>query len=448
MTQSNLVQFTSHSGVRKYASNTFWLLIENIFRIISGLLVGIWVTRYLGPEKYGVISYIIAFVTIFGTLAKVGLDSIIVRNILNFPEKRAQYLGTSFWLKMAGSLLTIATVSVVVYMSSIPNFVRYYVILISSGLIFQSFEVIDFYYQSQVKSKYISISKIIQLTITSLLKLYLIYIHADLALFIWVYLVEQIILGLMLHITYTLQKHASFYNKFDLDIAKSLLIESWPVVLVGIAITLQSKIDQLIIGSKLGVQNLGYFALAVGFIEILSFVPIAMNSSISPAIINAKKRSDTEYKNRLQNYYSVMFFLSLLVGLPIFIFGKYITVILYGADFAPAGTLFSFLALRVLFANMGVARYQFIVNEKLFKFNLVNTFFGALVSVLMNIYLIPIYGAVGAIIASYCSFFVSTFLIDSIYKKTRSNVVSMLKGMLKFYTIFWIGNLYKSSKIV
>ncbi|MBP9669846.1 flippase [Candidatus Woesebacteria bacterium] len=441
------MQFTSHSGVRKYASNTLWLLIENILRIISGLLVGIWVTRYLGPEKYGVISYIIAFVTIFGTLAKVGLDSIIVRNILNFPEKRAQYLGTSFWLKMAGSLLTIATVSVAVYMSSIPNFVRYYVILISSGLIFQSFEVIDFYYQSQVKSKYVSICKIIQLSITSLLKLYLIYIHADLALFIWVYLVEQIILGLMLHITYTLQKHASFYSKFDMDIAKSLLIESWPVVLVGIAITLQSKIDQLIIGSKLGVQNLGYFALAVGFIEILSFVPIAMNSSISPAIINAKKRSVTEYKNRLQNYYSVMFFLSLLVGLPIFIFGKYITVFLYGADFAPAGTLFSFLALRVFFANMGVARYQFIVNEKLFKFNLVNTFFGALVSVLVNIYLIPIYGAVGAIIASYCSFFVSTFLIDSIYKKTRSNVVSMLKGMFKFYTIFWIGNLYKSSKI-
>ncbi len=425
-----------HEGVRRYAANTLWMLVENILRLVYGILVGVWVTRFLGPEQYGVISYALAFVAIFGTAAKVGLDSIVIRDLVNHPEKKAEYMGTAFWLKLIGGLISFGIITFVAYLSPNSTSTNLYILVISAGLIFQSYEVIDFYYQSQVKSKYVSISKIIQLVISAIIKLYLIKIQANIIYFVFTYLLEQVVLSLMLYITYNSQKHSRFYKYFNTDIAKILLSESWPVIIVGIAITIQSKIDQVILGSFLGSENLGFYALAISFIEIISFIPIIINSSITPAIINAKKRSQIEYTKRLQTYYSVMFILSVLIGLPIMLFGQNITIFLYGSKFASAGIILSFLSLRIFFANMGVARSQYIVNEKLLKFNLLTTALGASVSIILNFYLIPIYGVVGAIVASYLSFFVSTFLIDIFYQKARTNLVIMLRGIVYSYQIF------------
>lgn len=430
------MQILKHEGIRRYASNTLWLFAENVLRLISGVLIGVWVTRYLGPEKYGIISYALAFVAIFSTVAKVGLDSIVIRDLVNHPEKKTLYLGTAFWLKFIGGIFTFLLITAISYLSSNSSTNNLYILIITAGLLFQSYEVIDFYYQSQVKSKYVSICKIIQLVLSGAVKLYLIYIQADIIYFVLTYLLEQVSLAILLYLAYHSQRHEPFYSKFNVKIAQQLILESWPVIVIGIAITIQSKLDQVILGSMLGSVPLGYYALAISFIEIISFIPLIINSSVTPAIINARKRSTQEYLNRLQNYYSVMFVLSVVIGLPILLLGRSVTVFIYGSQFMSAGIIFSYLALRIFFANMGVARSQFIVNEKLLKFNLLTTILGAAVSISMNFYLIPIYGVVGAIIASYLSFFVSTFLIDLFYQKTRANLLLMLKGILNSYQIF------------
>ncbi len=437
------MQLFQHEGVRRYASNTLWLLAENVIRLITGVLIGVWVTRFLGPEKYGIISYAIAFVAIFSSIAKVGLDSIIVRELVNHEEKKAELLGTAFWLKMIGGIITFTLIAIISYLTPHNGVNNLYILIISAGVLLQSFEVIDFYYQSQVKSKYVSICKIIQTLLSSVVKLYLIFIQADLVYFALTYLLDYVFLSILLYLTYMLQKHENFYKKFNFEIAKQLILESWPVIIVGIAITVQGKLDQVILGKMMGSIPLGYYALAIGLIEIISFIPMILNSSIAPAIINAKKRSSEEYGMRMQNYYSLMFILSVLVGLPLYFFGQKITILLYGNEFSPAGVLLSLMALRIFFANMGVARSQYILNEKLFKYNLINTILGAIVSIVLNIYLVPIYGPLGAIYASYCSFFASTFALDLIYKGTRSNILNMMKGILKFYSIFTYMKVYK-----
>ena len=47
---------------RKYFANTSWLLGERILRMVISLFVGIYVARYLGPERYGLLSYSVSFV--------------------------------------------------------------------------------------------------------------------------------------------------------------------------------------------------------------------------------------------------------------------------------------------------------------------------------------------------------------------------------------------------
>ena len=65
-------------GVRKVAGNTFWLLADRVVRLGVGLLVGVWVARYLGPERFGQFSYVVAFVTLLGTAVAAGTDGVVI----------------------------------------------------------------------------------------------------------------------------------------------------------------------------------------------------------------------------------------------------------------------------------------------------------------------------------------------------------------------------------
>jgi O-antigen/teichoic acid export membrane protein len=116
---SYLSRLMSHPGVRRYGINTAWLFTEQVLRLIAGFLVGVWVARYLGPEKFGLFSYALAFVSIFQGIAKLGLDGIVVRDLVQEPEKRDVYLGTSFWLKLLGGIITFLIITIILVIQSL-----------------------------------------------------------------------------------------------------------------------------------------------------------------------------------------------------------------------------------------------------------------------------------------------------------------------------------------
>lgn len=74
----NVSRFTLHPGFRRYFVNTSWLFAEKILRMVVGLIVGVWVARYLGPERYGLLNYAMSFVGLFSAIATLGLDGIVV----------------------------------------------------------------------------------------------------------------------------------------------------------------------------------------------------------------------------------------------------------------------------------------------------------------------------------------------------------------------------------
>ena len=72
----------SHQGFKRYFANTSWLFAEKVLRVVIGLFIGVWVARYLGPEKYGLLSYAQSFVGLFTAIATLGLDGIVVRELV------------------------------------------------------------------------------------------------------------------------------------------------------------------------------------------------------------------------------------------------------------------------------------------------------------------------------------------------------------------------------
>ncbi|MFN4216334.1 MAG: oligosaccharide flippase family protein, partial [Brevinematales bacterium] len=89
----------------RVVENIGWLSLDKVLRMGVGLFVGVWVARYLGPTQYGLWNFAIAFTSLFGAFATFGIDEIVVRELVKTPEKTGVFLGTAFFLRVAGSFI-------------------------------------------------------------------------------------------------------------------------------------------------------------------------------------------------------------------------------------------------------------------------------------------------------------------------------------------------------
>ncbi len=411
---------------------------EQVLRIVAGLLVGIYVARYLGPELYGVYSYVLAFVALFGAIARLGLDGIVIRDLVNHPEQRDVYLGTVFWLKLIGALLTLGLLAIAVQFTGNDATTNLYVFIIAGGLIFQSFDVVDFHFQSKVLSKYVTICKLVQLALSSVLKLYFIFIQADLFWFVLVSLIDQISLALFLAFAYWRQKIGSFFGCFNFGTAKAMLRNSWPLILSGIAGTLYVRIDQIMIKEMLGEREVGLYSAAVRISEAWYFVPVVITASLFPAIVNAKKISQTLYHQRLQRSCTLMTWLAIAVALLTTFSADSVVSLLYGYHYQGTGSVLAIHIWGAVFVFLGVSSGVFFtVEENYTKKLFYRTALGAVSNVLFNLVLIPRYGINGAAMATVLSQCIVYFLYDLFDTGIRNLLIIKTKALFPFYYFFW-----------
>jgi O-antigen/teichoic acid export membrane protein len=425
-----------HPFFMKYFKNTSWLFAEKLLRMVVGFFVGVWVARYLGPKQYGLFSYAQSFVGLFSALATVGLDGIIVRELVKDEKKRDALLGTSFVLKLIGAVLVLLVLFVAINFSSNDAYTNILVFIIASATIFQSFNVIDFYFQSKILSKFVVYSNIISLLVSSLVKIFLILYEAPLLAFALTILFDSLVLSLGYIYFYSRNDLSVKRWRFHMPLALDLLKDSWPAVFSSMVLMLQARIDQVMLKEMLGSTEVGYYSIALRLIEAFAFLTLLVKISYSPAIIEAKNGPPKLYEKRLLFLYRLNFSMFLLVGIPVFFFADSIVSFLLGSEYHSSGLLLSLMAIRLFFANMGTARSVYILTENLFKFSLVTTAIGTAVNIALNYFWITRYGSKGAIFATIVSFAVTIFVFDFFYKKTRVNAYLMIKGIFSFFKIF------------
>ena len=397
-------------------------------RMLAGLLVGIWVARYLGPARFGLFSYAVAFAALFSSIAKLGLDSIMVRDLVREPAQRDIYMGTAFWLKLAGSLAMLGVIGIALQLTTSDSTTRLYIFIIASGAIFQPFEVVDFYFQSKVLSKFVSICKLIQLTISSLIKIFLIYIDSGLFWFVIVSLIDQITLAATLYLAYRYQKIGMYFKHFNRHVAKKLLIDSWPLVLSGLAVMIYMRTDQIMIKEMLGEKEVGLYSAATRISEIWYFVPILITNSIFPAILNVKKDSP-KYLFRLRVLFSVLVWIGILVAAITAFIYDWLIIFLYGQDYQQAGQVLMIHIWGGIFVALGAASGSWFVSENLQRYALYRTLLGASVNIALNFALIPKYGILGAAIGTVVAQSVAALFFDILTAKTRVLFFTKLKSI-------------------
>ncbi len=419
-------------ALKKYFKNTGLLMIGRIGSLAIKMVTTVFVANYLLPERNGVLNLSIAYVFLFAALAGLGLDSFIVKELHQFPKKRDSILGTSFLLKFFAGLICIPLIFISWQVFPLSDIKYAFILILSFTGLFQSFTVVDAYFQSEVQSKYIMQVQIIGNIISALIKFSLVFVFkVELIYFVYAYSFDILLLSLGYILMYNRKGRNIFNWNYDKELAKKLLQLSWPLIISGIMVSIYMKIDTImlkeILGDDIGTKASGSYATVVMFSEALNFIPVVIVSSLFPAILNAKRDDPQRYQKRLQNLFDLMVWLSLAFAIFIALASPYI----YSAfkpEYAAAAPVLTMHVWGSLFVFLGVASGQFLIAENLNKLTFIRTGFGAIVNIALNLLLIPKMGMMGTAIATVVAYFSATFLIIFI-PKTRPQGIMMLKSL-------------------
>ena len=414
----------------KIISNIGWLFADRILRMGVGLIVTAWIARYLQPQQFGLFNYATAFVSLFGVLATLGLEQIVVRDMVRNSSCKDETLGTAFVLKLLGGVVTLGVTTGTIFLLRPDDQVTHWLVAITAaGTIFDAFNTIDFWFQLQVKSKYTVIAKNTAFILVTCLRIALLQMEAPLIAFAWALLAENALGSVCLAIAYKVKGQSILAWRASLQRAKTLLKESWPLILSGLAIMVYLRIDQIMLGQLADDEAVGIYSAATRISELWYYIPIAIVTSVTPSIVEAKKISETLYYNKLQKLFNIMAVLAYLIALPMTFLSKYLVVLIFGQNYIASGSVLAIHIWAALFVFFGWSKGIWIVSEGLTMFSLVATTSGALMNILLNFFLLPIYRETGAAIATVISYAFVDYFMCMIYPPAQKIGWVMTKAL-------------------
>jgi O-antigen/teichoic acid export membrane protein len=425
-----VIRAVNHEGLKFYGANTSWLFSEKIFRMAVGFTVGIYVARQLGPKQYGLLNYAIAFVGIFSIIASFGLDSIVVRELVKYPEKRDKILGSTLAMKFAGFIFMLTVIWITLHFTSNNHSTDLLIIIIAAGYLFQIFQTIEFYFQSKVLSKYVAISQIISWGLVSIGRAFCAWKAYPLVYFAGLEAANMCLMNLGYLFFYTIKINHPFRWRFDSDICRNLLKHSWPVLLSCAAGTIYMRIDQVMIKSMLGDTANGYYSVAAKLSEIWYFFPVIIGSTLLPAVVRSKKVSETHYMNRLQKYYIFMIWASIFICLGMNLISYHLVTILYGKAYTPAVLALVIYMWQLVVMSAMIPFGNWMIAENLQVYSIVFSVFGAIINVVLNFFLIKKIGINGAAIATVAAPLSSFIITGFLHKEMRRQLFMVLKAFL------------------
>lgn len=416
--------------MRKIVSNMGWLFADRFLRMGMGLLVGAWVARYLKPDGFGLLSYVGAFVVLFGAISGLGLDQIVVRDMVRNPSGKNEIIGTTFVLRIFGGIVTLLVTTTTVFLVNPGEELTLWLAgIMAAGTIFNAFNAIEFWFQSQVDSKYTVVAKNTAFFLAASIRIVLIEIKAPLIAFAWATLAETILGAVGVAIAYQVKGQRIKEWRVSWLRAKILLKESWSLIISGIAIMVYVRIDQIMLGILMDHKAVGLYSVAVKLSDLWSFIAGAMVNSVTPSIVAAKDRSETIYYSKLQKLFNMMALITFAIAIPMSLFSKPLVILIYGQDYAPASEALSIYIWSGVFGFFGWAKTIWIITESRTTFALITTCCGAVMNVVMNFWLIPIYGGSGAAIATVVSFAFTDYVTCFIYPPARPLAWVMTKAL-------------------
>lgn len=402
----------------KFVRNTNWLLFQNLYSMFLSLVVGSLSARYLGPSNYGLIGYGASLVSLFTSISQLGLNSIIMNELLKNPEKKGETLGTALVMRLAASLVGFGCVLVFVGVVEPGNKVLLVVTALQAfAIMCNTYELLNEWFLSELKSRVYVVAASVGATIVGGWRILLLILGASVQWFAASSTIQSLVCGSIIFLIFFRQKQ--FKLGFSFRRAKELFAKSNHYIISGLAVTLYTQMDKAMLGKMMGEREVGLYTSAMTIAMLWEFIPQAVINSARAVILEKQSKSGADYLKMFQVLLLVISIMGIGVGLGMQIFGKYVILILYGREYMDAVPLLQILIWSTGFAMIGTARSIWNVAEDKNEYVKYYTAIGSAFNLIFNYCAIQVWGMTGAAIGTLLSQMIVSLGAPLLWKDTR-----------------------------
>lgn len=414
----------------KEIKNASWIIGEQIFQMLTSLIVGVLSARYLGPSNYGALNYTLSFVSFFMSIATLGMDGVVIKKIISSPDDEGVYLGSCMLFRFIASVFSIISIFAIVCVLNPNDPIKWALVFLQSlQLIFRALQILDSWFQRHLKSKYVSIGKMMACIIVSGYKIFLLATAKSIVWFALSNSLSDLIIAFMLFVFYKYEKGQRLEAK--IAVGKEVLSESYHFIISGIMTAIYSQMDRIMIGSMLSDIDVGLYTTATAICGMWTFVPLAIINSFRPKIMELKRLgNENKYRRRLEQLYSVLIWLCIATSIVICVLGYYIILILYGKDYIGAVEVLRIAIWFETFTMIGTARGIWVLCENKNKYVKYYLGIGAVTNLILNSILIPTFGINGAAFATLITQITTSLIAPMFFKETRIHTYIVARAFL------------------
>lgn len=414
----------------KNIRNSFWIIAEQIFQMLVSLVVGLLSARYLGPQNYGTLNYTASFVTFFSAIATLGMEGVVIKKLIDHPDREGSYLGGCIVLRLGASLLSIIAIEILIAALNPGDPLKLWLGLIQGlQLFWRSFLILDSWFQRYLKSKFVSIGKMAACLTVAAYRVYLLVTGKPVIWFAFAATLSETVVAVTCMLFYRREKKQSI--RVSIPCGMDVLKESYHFIISGVMVAIYSQMDKIMIGSMLGDVQVGYYTTANTITSMWVFIPTAVINSFRPMILELKSKGEEAlYLRRLKQLYSALIWMCIAFSLFITLSARLLVGLLYGEAYLPAAGALRICIWYELFAMLGTAQGIWILAENKNKYIKYYLSIGAAVNLILNALWIPAYGIEGAAAATVITQITANLLAPLLFKQTRVNTRIVLEAFL------------------
>ena len=406
--------------------NLSWLLFDKLFRASLNILLSIFLARYLGPENFGVLNYLIAFIFLFNAISSLGMNPVLINLIVKKHRKfNISLLISAYYLRFFVSILCYTIFILIILIFNDKETYLNYSLIVGLIIILKSSEILFSYFEAKLLSKFIVISQLIGIIFLASIVFLVINKGLNNVYIYYGLLIDAIIVFCLINYFY-ISKNRKILNKFQFNKIKNLVLKSFPVLISSLSIILYMRIDQIMINSLVNEYQLGIYSVSVRYVEIFHFIPKIIMISFLPILLTSKK-----YINDLIKLNSIIFKFSIFLTGLIFLSSDFIIPFLFGNEYSQSILTTKILSFSLLFVFFGVVNEHWYISKNLQKYYAIYVFLGAILNITFNYILINKIGIQGAAYSTLLTYFLIIFLFDYSNKKTRFLMQIKYKSLFK-----------------
>ena len=430
----------------KFIHNTGWIMFAQIYQMILSLVIGVISARYLGPSNYGTINYAASYISFFSIACALGLEGIVVKEMVDNRDNEGIVLGSSIIMRLFAGFLSMISVYMIVAIINPGDHVLLVVTFLQSlVLLFNSFHIIDFWYQSLMRSKVPSIIKSITYTVMSIYRVLLLVTGKGVEWFAFATSLDALLIAILYLYKYKID--GTHKLQFSSTMSKHLIGLSYHLIISYLMAAAYNQMDRLMIGKIIDQTHVGYYAAASTICHMWLFVPVALANSARPLIMELKNKDENLYIKRLNQLSGAIFWIGILFAVIVTCLSHFIIDVLYGADYIQAKGPLVFIIWSTVFSAMSNSRSIWMICENKQKYTKHILLCGVVINLLLNAVWIPTIGMNGAAMATIITEFVCCFVVPYLLRPTREFAIHQFKAINPLYLYSMVMHVWRGKSL-